>query len=428
MSHFLLNTDAPFPVIKSLTAFKDAVGSKEEIRFMEQSNGTIVGCYLIAMDSTFDNPYARECRGIVFNKDGDVISRPLSKFFNVNEKASTQTALIPWDSVVRCMNKRDGSMIHTVKVGIDKSPFDCSLIASGTGMLHTASFDIKSKKSFSSDVAKSAGEFLAKNLNYRDFCETIVYNDYTAIFEWTSPTARIVLPYVKDELKLLHIRENVSGKYFTRDDLESWSWIYDIPLCEDVDLNGKNYITTTKSGVPFEYTITADRPLIDQFLELVETMVDTEGWIFQFANGDMLKLKTADYMRKHRIMTFLRERDIAEAVIEESVDDLKAALSTEGVDITEIVSIENDVVQTIEAIIHSVETRYDFTKSYELSNKDIALSLGPVSATPYIYFSLLMNRVNGKEPDYKEYFRKNILRERYTLRQLNLMQSVAETE
>jgi hypothetical protein len=39
-----------------------------------------------------------------------------------------------------------------------------------------------------------------------------------------------------------------------------------------------------------------------------------------------------------------------------------------------------------------------------------------------------MQKYSGKEPDYKGFFEKHCLAEEFSLRQLNLLQSVAEEE
>lgn len=414
MSYIHLNADNPFPVVTHRGLFELGVGEKEEIRFMTQDNGTVVCSYVVSMEATFDNAYARECRGIVFCEDGNVIARPLHKFFNVNEKETTRIENLPWDQVVRVMDKRDGSMIHTVNVGYEKSRFlGCN-------------FDFKSKKSYKSDVAMAAAKHVESKPNYIDFCWEVNNAGLTAIFEWTSPTARIVLPYQRDELKLLHIRDNVTGAYFTKQRLEVFAKDFGIPLVDDVNLDGDNWVLTAKGG-PVKYTLTKDRPLIDQFLELAETLEGTEGWVFQFVNGDMVKLKTKDYMNKHRAMTFLRERDIALLVADEQIDDLKAMLVGEGCNITQILEIEKDVVEYIETMISSVEGVYAEIVQLGLSKKDAALKYGS-AGDKHQYFGLLMRKMDGKEPNYLEYFKKNVLHDRYDLKQLNLTDSVAEVE
>lgn len=378
-----------FAKIESLDAFKTAVADKDEIRFNVQPNNTTVGCYMVSTPTTFDSPEAKECRGIVFDADGKVIARPLHKFFNVGEKESSRFENLDWDKAVRIMGKLDGSMIHTVRI-------------SGAG-IDGHDFVLKSKKSYTSDVAIAATKWISSRENYLRFCDAMVAQNKTAIFEYISPTARIVVYYDTDQLVLLHVRDNDTGEYLMKHELKKLCLEYGVSM------------------------VTGSDELIDTFVDpvklqfMTENEVGVEGWIVQFSGGDMVKLKTKWYLERHRAMTFLRERDIVSLVISEGLDDLKSLLVGEGADISEIEKIEAGVVKTINELYNEVNSKYKSVK--DMSLKDAALTLK--DATPY--FGLVMAMMRGKEPDLKEWFVKNRLSE-YSLRQLNIMQSVAEED
>ena len=395
-------SNSKFPLIVNDIAMRLAVADKAEIRFMEQPNGTTVCSYVVSCEGTFDGAYNREARGIVFDKEGRVISRPLHKFHNVNEKEATHVANLPWDRVTRVMNKRDGSMIHTVAVQSTRDQWPASW-----------KFDLKSKKSFTSDVAVSAKQFLFDDLvehgksKFATFCNHCVDRDLTAIFEWTAPTARIVVYYPNAGLQLLHIRDNHTGEYFTRRELEALAAEYDIPVVEHPD--------------EIQDMIACDPQMLLDHANVVEGI---EGWVIQFDDGDMVKLKTKWYMERHRAMTFLRERDIARMVVNESIDDLKSLLVGEKADISRILEIERMVVADIDRLIDEVNTIFNEWK--HLSRKDFAIKFGRAGLNTPV-FPLLMQKFSGKEPDYKGYFERKFLPE-FPLRQLNLVQSVAEVE
>ena len=88
---------------------------KNEIRRSQIAEGVISYCYLISDSTTFSDAYYKECRGITFT-DGVISSRPLHKFKNVNECPETAVSVLPWDNVTRVMLKRDGSMVHPVRM------------------------------------------------------------------------------------------------------------------------------------------------------------------------------------------------------------------------------------------------------------------------------------------------------------------------
>lgn len=97
--------------INHISELREKISHKDEIRESYIGIGEVCFCYMIASENTFDDAWSRECRGIVFNEHcGRVISRPLSKFFNVGERESTRVENIDWSKVIRVMDKRDGCL------------------------------------------------------------------------------------------------------------------------------------------------------------------------------------------------------------------------------------------------------------------------------------------------------------------------------
>ena len=386
-----------FPTITvNLKEIKQELASIPEIRFAEQPNGTTVCCYIVAAEGTFDSNLAREARGMVFDRTGRIISRPLHKFFNVNERPETHVDQIDWSKVYRVMVKRDGSMIHTVENSNHDNGRDY--------------YWLKSKKSFTSDVVIQTEKWIdgsENKKNLKDFCNTIVGQNKTAIFEWTSPEARIVLPYEQPELTLLHIRCNYTGEYAKNEELEYYSKTYNIPLVAE-DIEAKNILLEKGPSA-----------LLDHALNLQ----GVEGWVIQFEDGNMVKLKTKQYLELHRVMTFLRERDVALMVLREQLDDLKTTLVAEGCDLAQVLDIEARVVQKIDTIINSVENTYNEWK--QLDRKSFAIKFGS-NGENHPFFGLLMSKYTGKEPNYKDYYEKNHLSNDFTLTQLNMKQVVVE--
>jgi T4 RnlA family RNA ligase len=228
----------------------------------------------------------------------------------------------------------------------------------------------------------------------------------TAIFEWTSPVARIVLPYSEPRLTLLHVRDNQTGRYMPLDWLKKQVEVFNITLVDNVDMVQE----LLKKGFDG----------FKELFELSQTMPDIEGWVIQFENGDMVKMKTAWYMERHRAMTFLRERDIAGMVLVEGIDDLKAMLVGDGVDVSEIVKIENEVVERLNLMRSTVDQMYEADKA--LDRKTFAMK-----HHGFEYFKLLMDKYSGKEPDVIHFYTRNYL-DLWSLNQINLLNSVAEVE
>lgn len=384
--------------INDINEFRSKVSHKEEIREMDIGEDCTSFCYMVAAEGTFDDAWLRECRGIVFNSSlGKVAARPLHKFFNVGEREETRVENLDWSKVVRVMDKRDGSMIHTVWT--------------------MNGLRLKSKKSFESDVAKAAEDWMHSQpgLNVFKFCTRMQALNKTAIFEWTAPDARIVLFYPEAELRVLHVRDDVTGEYMHPEDLRKWAAEFGVSVVDEVD---EFFGEFTLGQMKHEFDV-------KKMLDAAKTREGVEGWIVQFENGDMVKVKTDWYLKRHRAMTFLRERDIAQLVIDEGLDDMKSLLVGEGVDISEILKIEAEVVRQINEVRSWVDGV--IAKDGKMDRKEFAIQYQK-SHNEYGWFGLLMARFSGKEPDYKAWYERNALKEKWSLRQLNLVPSVAEAE
>lgn len=361
-----------FPEITHIDQLREKVGQVKEIRFSPQPNGTTVVCYMISDEDTFGGEHAewkRECRGITFDKRGKIAARPLHKFFNVGERPETQATLLDWGTVSRVMSKRDGSMIHPVIVG-------------------PKAF-MKSKKSFESDVAQAANALMEKNRNVWHFCWDTLINGYTPIFEYTAPNARIVINYGSEpELQLLHVRHTIRGDYMPKEVVKSWAKDYNISVVED-----------------FEREVGQD------FLVEMQNETDVEGYVFQFSSGDMVKAKTPWYLELHHAVTFQTYRSIAEMVLGETLDDYKSYLSQVGGSMDVVHQIEHQVVSEINEIQKEVDEVFEVVKNRV--RKEVAIEYNK-----HRYFKLIMDKYSGKEINYKDFYRKAFLKERFSVEQI----------
>lgn len=370
----------------SLADFRSKVLTQEEIREADVGEDLVSFCYMISSSDTFNTPESRECRGIVFNsKTGKVVGRPLHKFFNLNEREETLVTNLDWGNVSRVMDKRDGSMIHTV-------------------LMPDGSVKLKSKKSFESDVAKAAQKFFDADPNFAEFAKYLKFYDATAIFEYTAPDSRIVLWYEEPSLTLLTVRNNKTGEYSNFSEIDWISRKFGIPKVEQ--------ILEFYDEVSWKFDVM-------KMMEAAKTREGIEGWVVQFENGDMIKVKTDWYLKRHHAITFVRERDIAQLVVDEGIDDMKSMLVGFGIEVSEIIEIEDRVAHIFASLMKTVEEIYEQDK--HLTVKEFAIKY-----KEHEYSGLLMSKYNGKEPKYKQFFERNYLKQNFSLRHLQMVPSKAE--
>lgn len=363
-----------FKTVKHISDIQPVVAQKKEIKFFRQPNGITLGCYLFMDKDTFDTPEALECRGICFDEDGAVVSRPLHKFFNVGEKAWLAPEQVKARTdIVDIYEKIDGSMLATCWVN---------------GKLHW-----RSKQSFESEVVKLTRKFLAEpeNAHIAAFAEEVAKSGMTAIFELTHPDARIIVAPDKPRLRLLHVRDNITGAYVLLEPSHAVHGIiskFDVPRVARVE--------------------GAD---VAEILSSLEGMKDKEGYVIQFANGDMAKIKCPWYSRLHDAVSFLRERDIAWLALENRLDDVKAALIELKIDLSKLNDVETRLKNALTSLIDEIEAVYEADK--HLDRKDFA-----IKNKEHPLFGLVMLRYAGKQIDIADWYGRNRLRDEFSLKTL----------
>ena len=355
-----------FPTITNLDEFKANVGDIPGIEFKTNEDGYTVASYYILDSKVFDNPYARECRGITFDKHGKLVSRPFHKFFNLGEKEATLEQNLDWSSVECVMDKRDGSMISPV------------LFEDGT-------VRFKTKRTYTSDEAKHANENFGPDSPQYKLSKHLCELNCTPIFELTSPANRIVVAYKETSLTLLAIRNNEDGQYWSRGQLEAIAMQWYVPV---VELN--------------LWTNIAD------YKDKMNTLTAFEGFVIQFLNGEMIKMKTLWYMSLHRNVTFTTEKNVVEMIFDETLDDFKSYCTTvEDFDLfNKVVDLESRVNKTLSEIIEEVTNTVANCGIEAGCFKEFALTFNT-----HPLFWLLMMKFKGQEPAYAKYFLTNHLHE-----------------
>lgn len=278
-----------FPIIRHLDDVLPHIEGRPEFIVAEKDGYTVVN-YVVSMADTFDMTGAddlggairRECRGLIFDTDGNLISRPFHKFFNINERDETQTHAVDMSQPHIVMEKMDGSMIRPLLVD--------GYLRLGTKMGVT-------------HVAMQAEEWLAgQDERFKGWLWFCIENGVTPLFEWVSPFNQIVLAYEKADLVLLACRHNSTGEYFMPSDDDGCPFNV-VPRYGSVEGNIVDYIARQRSAE------------------------DREGDIIRFADGHMLKVKNDWYVRIHKtIDRIVFDRNIVNLIINEEVDDVMPML------------------------------------------------------------------------------------------------------
>jgi T4 RnlA family RNA ligase len=180
------------------------------------------------------------------------------------------------------------------------------------------------------------------------------------IFEYVAPNNRIVLRYTSEELILLRLRDNLTGKH--------------IDIRNHLDKVGSIRVA------PFEDEIHD----LDKLIELTATQVDKEGSIVtcedEHGRDFFFKLKTPWYCERHGLLTedLYREHIIIGYILDDKIDDILGQVPEDEkeahIRINKIISIVKkaltdksvDIEKAYEKYINSGISR----KDYALQEKD----------------------------------------------------------
>ena len=378
-----------FPTITHLDDVRPAIEGRDEFIIAERDWGYVVN-YMVSMTDTFppvtEDEYwcpgckqlikdidhcgsqrcpesvnlaaiRRECRGMLFHKDGSIMARRLHKFFNIGERDETQFGVIDFSQPHVILEKLDGSMITPVSMP-DGS------IRWGTKMGLT-------------EVSMQAEEFVARHPQYEQFARMVMDNfGFTPIFEWCSRKQRIVVDYPEDRLVLIAARNTISGKYFSLRWLQEYGEMYDIEVVQ---------------------TYTGSAQSMTHLMDETRDAEGIEGYIIRFDDGHMVKCKGEWYLRIHKTKdNLLHEKNIIELLVEEKMDDAKAFMLDD--DRKRVEEFETDFWMGVAQVIKSYDQYYDTVTAHGLDRKRYALEWMPtIKAQDQFAPGIVFGKFDGKD-------------------------------
>ncbi|BAH33204.1 RNA ligase [Rhodococcus erythropolis] len=309
------------------------------LRSQTNSAGTLT-IYVYTETTQFDrlwNSVTRQARGLVLDNKSRCIIKCLPKFFNDNEPEALLEKprdLDPTQLVVQ--DKVDGSLIQ-----VANDP-EYGLV-------------VTSKGSFASDQAMWAREIIDEQ-----YPPSGGYFEpgLTYIFELIHPDNRIVIDYGdRRELILLAVVENDTGK--------------------ERDIYSKRFLS-------FDRVAKLDPSTVDN----VEALNDkglSEGVVVNFG-GYRVKIKTAEYLRLHRIVTDFTPKRVWEALSNGDPLDFENMPEEFQTWLDETTARFNDEFLALDVAVCD-----EFERSHHLSDKELGLS------TEFKYKGLVFMLRNGKD-------------------------------
>lgn len=201
------------------------------------------------------------CRGLITDFEGNIVARGFKKFWNWQEHQGEDSKLpkLPFEDF-RVYDKLDGSL--GILYQIDGKPY------------------LATRGSFESDQAKAGTKILHEKYGGYKFDPNLSY-----LFEILVPENRIVVNYGdRRDIVLLAILDTTSG--------------------QDVDPTG---------SYPFPVVESYPMQPLESLLKVSRD--NSEGFVIQYQpSGVRTKIKHADYLRLHKLLTNVSNKSIWEAL------------------------------------------------------------------------------------------------------------------
>lgn len=213
--------------------------------------------------------YTTICRGLIIDWENNILNNPFTKFYNLGECEKLTIKNLPAE-VPSVTEKLDGML------GILYEESDRKCGKEGSGAIATRGM-------FDSDHAKWATKWLRS----KGYCMEDFKDDYTYLLEIIYPGSKIVVNYKnRAELVLLAVRNNNNG--------------YELDHVAEAQELGLSYAK--------EYNFDG----VDDIIEFLKNKkgAESEGFVCKYSNGLRIKIKSADYLRLHKILTGVSTKDI----------------------------------------------------------------------------------------------------------------------
>lgn len=302
--------------ILSYDEMNELVNKSETLDYVDETIDGIetrtFGYNLLSPDA-FENKGARNCRGMMFEKESKkLIALPFFKFFNYNENETYSSQNIKSWKVINVYDKVDGSLIYFYRVN---------------GKLFC-----RTQRMYNNVQSLRAMEIVNNRKDYKDFILNIIDHDCTPMFELLSPDIdpHIIRYNFTNELVFLGMRNMKTGE-LTMPTTELYSMY-----------SPSNEITTVLPSDKFESIKELINFCMNSNFERKDLI---EGYTVLFDNNELIKFKTQQFFQIHQLRDSCTKSDIniVRMIFDGTIDDA-------------LPEIEEDEIAKnfVKAVMHSV--------------------------------------------------------------------------
>ena len=273
-------------------------------------------------------PIRTQFRGICFDKKtGECVRLPFHKFFNYGEIPDQE---FDFNAPFYAMTKLDGSLVAPYLVG--------ERLIWGT-------------KSGETEMSNEIVDVLSELPYWDRLFDFVLYSyseGFTPLFEYVSPSNRIVLKYDKPDIVLIGWRRIEDGKYATPGVLQYLAEHYGIPVVSYQKFDNDSILTDVKDWE------------------------ESEGVVL-FQNQNFMKVKSLWYVQLHKNKELIeQEKNVVELIVDDNIDDVLPLLQEDQK--ADLLSFVDDFWDAINKTAQNFTTfvslnhfNYETRKEYALS-------------------------------------------------------------
>ncbi len=324
-----------YPNIINISDVLPAIDGKDYIIVADKSDYTVID-YVYQDDDSFATPMERECRGLIFDKDGKLVRRSFHKFYNFGERQTDFSTIADEIDHLLFLEKLDGSMV---------TPF----IAQGVMRLAT--------RMGITQQAMAAETFIADKPLYTEMMRYCLDRGVTPIFEWLDAKNPIVVTYAGDDLVLLAMRDIETGVYIDREEVMRIANTYGIPIAR-----------AYKSKE------------VEALVREIEETEGEEGMVAYGPRG-LIKIKSQWYLRLHRVKDTTRKpRNLIKAILTGDIEDILPIMDEPSLEY--VTSFRAHLNASMGILQRDIIAGYEsYQIAHEADRKDFALNS---NLPPYI--------------------------------------------
>lgn len=306
------------------------------------------------------NTFNRMCRGLIVHlPTQQVLAWPLNKFHNLDEVPETSYEVLKDQKDFEVSEKLDGFMLIRFK-----DP-------------NTGKYHLTTKGSLDSEHGIYATELMAGN-----FQEPWL-EPYTLMFEGIVKKFQIVVDYTKkfgynQGLYLIGVRQHWSGKLFTYDEVQSMAKTLHISTVKTYEFESLDKLIETAKNLPI--------------LE--------EGYVIRFQDGLRVKLKGTAYLRAHRFISKLSDKNLLEAAAEGISKELIEICPEEYKQ-----DVEDKIVYFQKRVAELEKECYTWFEQAPKEGLRKEFAVWVFSKVPSHFRGFLFNLLDGKQVDRKQMFK-----------------------